>query len=292
MKARMLSFTGLNTARQSEFTHNREQLMFRSRSFIRASVVVAVVAGASVGRAQVAAPAAASLPAAKDVIARYVTAVGGSKALLHVKSVRTTGVFEMPAAGLKGDVVVVQSLPNKMVMTTTIPGVGEINSGFNGEVAWSVNPMQGARLLEGRELEQLREESGIAAILRRAEMTSSMETVAKSEMQGQACYQVKVVYKSGRESTECYSVESGLLVGAVTKQTSPMGTVDVTTLVSDYKEIGGIKTAMKTTMQMMGQEQVMTFSKVEYDGPDDAKAFELPPAIKTMVEAKAKPKSE
>jgi hypothetical protein len=71
-----------------------------------------------------------------------------------------------------------------------------------------------------------------------------------------------------------------------------MGSMDVTTFVSDYKEVGGIKTPMKTRMQMMGQEQVMTFSKIEYDGPDDAKAFELPPAIKTMVEAKAKPKSE
>jgi hypothetical protein len=265
--------------------------MFRSRSFIRASVVLAVVAGASVGRAQVAAPAA-PLPAAKDVISRYIKAVGGSDKLMRVKSVRTTGTFEMAAAGLKGDVVVVQALPNKMVMSTTIPGVGEINSGFNGEVAWSVNPMQGARLLEGKELDQLREEAGFTAILRRGEMTTSMETVGKTEMQGQACYQVKVVYKSGREATECYSVDSGLLLGAVTKQTSPMGTVDVTTLVSDYQEIGGIKTAMKTRMQMMGQEQVMTFSKVEYDGPDDAKAFELPPAIKTMVEAKAKPKTD
>lgn len=266
--------------------------MFRSRSFIRASVVVAVLVGASVGSAQVAAPAATPLPAAKDVIARYIAAVGGKGALMRVKSVRTTGVFEMPAAGLKGDVVVVQSLPNKMVMTTTIPGVGEINSGFNGEVAWSVNPMQGARLLEGKELEQLREESGFTAILRRDELTSSMETIGKSEMQGEACFQVKVVYKSAREATECYSVGSGLLLGAVTKQTSPMGSMDVTTFVSDYKEVGGIKTPMKTRMQMMGQEQVMTFSKVEYDGPDDAKAFELPPAIKTMVEAKGRPKTE
>lgn len=265
--------------------------MFRSRSFIRAAVVVAALAGASVGRAQVA-PAAAALPSASDVIARYIKAVGGSAALMKVKSVRTVGTFEMPAQGLKGDVVVVQALPNKMVMTTTIPGVGEINSGFNGEVAWSVNPMQGARLLEGKELEQLREESGFTAILRRAELTSSMETVGKSEMQGQPCYQVKVIYKSGRETTECYAVDTGLLLGATTKQTSPMGTIDVTTIVSDYQVVGGIKTAMKTRMQMMGQEQVMTFSKVVYDGPDDAKAFELPPAVKTMVEAKAKPKTQ
>lgn len=266
--------------------------MVSSRSFIRAAVILATVIGASKGSAQGAAAASTSLPAAKDVIARYITAIGGKDALARVKSVRSTGVFEMPAAGLKGEVLVIQALPNKMVMNTNIPGVGDINSGFNGEVAWSINPMQGARLIEGKELEQLREESGFSSILRRAELTTSMETVGKGEMQGEACYQVKVVYKSGREATECYSVGSGVLVGTTTTQTTPMGSADVTTLVSDYKDVGGIKAAMKTRLQVMGQEQVMTFSKVELDGADDAKAFELPPAIKTMVEAKAKPKTE
>lgn len=264
--------------------------MFR-RSFIRASALLAALAGSSIAGAQVT-PAAAALPPAKDVVARYVAAIGGANKLMKIKSVRTTGTFEMPGAGLKGDVVVVQGAPDKMLIATTIPGVGEMNSGYNGDVAWTSNPMQGPRVLEGKELDQMREEGGFASILHRAALTTSMETVGKSEMQGEACYQVKVVYKSGRESTECYSVGSGLLLGVLSKQIGPMGTIDVTTFVSDYQEIGGIKTAMKTRMQMMGQEQVMTFSKIEYDGPDDAKAFELPPAIKTMVEAKAKPKTE
>src|SRR3712207_8571336 len=49
---------------------------------------------------------------------------------------------------------------------TTLFRSGQMSSGYDGTVGWSVNPMQGPRLLEGKELEQLREDAGPAAMLR------------------------------------------------------------------------------------------------------------------------------
>ena len=45
----------------------------------------------------------------------------------------------------------VQVAPNKMQMMTTIPGVGAIQVGFDGTTGWSVDPMQGPRVLAGKE---------------------------------------------------------------------------------------------------------------------------------------------
>ncbi|MDQ3995697.1 MAG: hypothetical protein M3303_01625, partial [Gemmatimonadota bacterium] len=102
----------------------------------------------------------ASLPTGRAIIDRYVEAIGGRDAVLRHQSIRSVGTFEMPAAGVKGDLTVVQMAPNKMAMTIDLPGVGQMVSGYDGTVGWSINPMQGPRVLEGKELVQLREDAG------------------------------------------------------------------------------------------------------------------------------------
>ena len=230
----------------------------------------------------------ATLPAAKDVIARYVAAIGGRAALVKHSSMRSMGKFEMPGAGLKGDLLLVQAKPNKMALTLNVAGMGEIVTAYNGTAGWSINPMQGPRVLEGQELAQLRDDAGFESMLRSGPSIRSVETVERGEMGGQPCFKVKVTYTSGREVVDCYGTETGLLVGSVTKQESPMGVVEVTTLVGDYKDFGGLKSATSMRQKMMGQEQVMTLTNIEYDRPEDAAAFVPPPAIQTMLKSSPK----
>jgi hypothetical protein len=224
-----------------------------------------------------------SLPAGRAIINRYVQAIGGRDAVMRHSSIRYVGNFEMPAAGMKGNLIVIQAAPNKMAMTVDLPGMGQIVSGYDGTVGWSINPMQGPRVLEGKELEQLREDAGPSAMLRSADRIRSAETVELTSMGGQACYKVKITYNSGRESFDCYSPETGLLVGMTQTQESPMGSVQVTTLFDDWKEFGGLKTATKLRQQMLGQEQVLTIDRLEFNRAEDAKAVEMPEQIKPLV---------
>lgn len=224
-----------------------------------------------------------TLPSGRAVIDRYVQAIGGRDAVMRHSSIRYVGSFEMPAAGMKGNLTVVQAAPNRMAMTVDLPGMGQMVSGYDGTVGWSINPMQGPRVLEGKELEQLREDAGPAAMLRSPDRIRSAETVELTTMGGQACYKVKITYNSGRESFDCYSSETGLLVGMTQTQESPMGSVQVTTLFDDWKEFGGLKTATKLRQQMLGQEQVLTIDRLEFDRPEDAKAVEMPEQIKPLV---------
>jgi hypothetical protein len=225
----------------------------------------------------------ATLPSGRAIIDRYVQAIGGRDAVMRHKSIRYVGTFEMPAAGVKGDLTVVQAAPNKMAMTVDVPGMGQMVTGYDGTVGWSINPMQGPRVLEGKELEQLREDAGPAAMLRSPDRIRSAETVELTTMGGRACHKVKITYHSGRESFDCYSPETGLLVGMTQTQESPMGSVQVTTLFDDWKEFGGLKTATKLRQQMLGQEQILTIDRLEFDRPEDAKAVEVPERIKPLV---------
>jgi hypothetical protein len=145
--------------------------------------------------------------------------------------------------------------------------------------------MQGPRIITGKELDAIREESSFGASSRQGPNVVSAETVEQTQMNGEACYKVKVVWKSGRETQDCYSVASGLLVASMGKQDSPMGSVEVTNLISDYKDFGGQKIATRLTQQLMGQEQVLIINTVDYDAADPA-SFEMPAAIKALAEKK------
>lgn len=62
-----------------------------------------------------------------------------------------------------------------------------------------------------------------------------------------------------------------------------MGSVEVTSLFTDYKDFGGLKTATRIRQQMMGQEQILTIDKIEFDRPEDARAADVPEQVKPLV---------
>lgn len=222
------------------------------------------------------------LPAAAELLARHVAAIGGRETFLAKKSVRTRGTFEMPAMGVRGEFDAVQARDGSMVMRMVVPGLGEIASGFDGEHAWSTNPMTGPRLLEGAELAQIRDDASFLASLREPPAVKSMETVGSSEAGGEKCYRVRVSWASGRKTHDCYSMESGLLVGTETAQLSPTGALDITTTFSDYREFGGVRMATVATQRAAGQEQVLRFTAVEFDSAPE-ELFAPPAPVAAMI---------
>jgi hypothetical protein len=222
-------------------------------------------------------------PAAADLVARHVAAIGGRETLLAKKSVRTRGTFEMPAMGVRGDFDAAQARDGSMVMKMVVSGIGEIASGFDGEHAWSTNPMTGPRLLEGTELAQIRDDASFLASLREPPVVKSMQTVGVSEAFGESCYRVKVSWASGRETHDCYSMETGLLIGTENAQLSPTGALDITTTFADYRDFGGVRMATTATQRAAGQEQVLRFTSVEFDSAP-AELFAPPPPVAAMID--------
>jgi hypothetical protein len=250
---------------------------------MRRTLVIALLAMPAVAAAQ-----APTLPPARQLIDKYIVAIGGKDAILGRKSQHLIGTMEVPSQNLRGDMDVRTARPNLILTKILIPGIGEISSGFNGTVGWSITPMTGPRLVAGKELETLREDSDPSNVLRPAEKLASAETVEQTQFGGQACYKVKLVWKSGRESYDCYSVESGLLVATIARQDTPMGNVEATTILSDYRDFGGQKRPAKMTQDTMGQQTVIMVLSVEYDNVDPS-VFELPREIKALAEKTAKP---
>src|SRR5687768_3263127 len=230
----------------------------------------------------------ASLPAARDLVARHVAAIGGRDAVLRHPFFKAKGTLQMPAAGLNAEIEVSGAKPNLFTMKMTIPGMGEILQGFDGTHGWAMDPMAGPRLIEGEELAQLVDEAEFGSVLRESQNIESVETTEKVTLGAEECYKVRVKRKNGRESFDCYSVASGLLIGSFGKQETPMGAVESVTEFKEYKDFSGVKQPTQIVASVMNQQQIMTFSSYEY-GPVQADAFAVPAAISTLISQKPKP---
>ena len=234
--------------------------------------ILPLVAAVQVASAQATATA---LPPAATLLAKHAAAVGGP-AYLSAKSIVTKGAMSMPSAGINATFLMTQLTPNQMQMVTTIPGMGEVQVGFDGTNGWSSDPMQGPRVLAGGELDQMKDEADRRSNVRSAELFSAMETTKDTTMNSERCYLVKLTWKSGRQTTDCYSPTTGLLVGTLSTQKTPMGDVPVVTTFSDYKKFGGVTVPTKTVLEVMGQQQILTIASVDFG--DGAGVVIAPPA--------------
>jgi hypothetical protein len=225
------------------------------------------------------------LPPATALIDRYVELIGGREAVLRPKSTRTLSTFEYPATGIRGRQEVFAARPNRLLTHLDIPGLGDVRSGYDGEIGWVIEPMGGARIVEGGELAEMHDQAWNTALVRDPSLLISRTTIARAEVDGVACYKVELVWKSGRVSHDCYGEGDGLLVATFHVQELPSGPIEVTTILRDYRQFGEVRLPSRTIQRMMQVETVLTIESVEFDVVDDA-VFTLPAEIRARVPAR------
>jgi len=258
------------------------QPIFRSRTLRPLSPTIGLVLATVVAAAPLVPAQQQDLPPAREVIRRFVDAVGGEAAVRKHRTRRMTGTFELPAQGASGRLEVLAGHPDLFVLRVTLDGLGEIASGYDGQVAWMVNPMEGPRVLEGVERAQMQMDADYYGMLHEASSYVSMETLEHTTFEGTPVYKVRLVRKTGEEDLEFFAVDSGLLVGSTISRTIQMGTIQATSVMSAYKEFSGLRLATRLVQRAMGAEQVFNVTGVEFDTLDAA-AFAPPPAIKTLL---------
>ncbi len=227
------------------------------------------------------------LPSARDIMERYSREIGGKAAFEEHKSQHLTGTIEIPAQKIDGKMEVFAARPNKLVMKVSMPGIGDVTTGFDGNIGWMNTGITGPMLLEGKMKDEVATQADFDHTLHDTADYTVMETLGREQFNGEECYKLKLIHKSGFESTEFFSVKTGLQMGFTATQQTQFGPVVATTLVSDYEKFGDLLMPAKTLQKVSGIETVMTIQKMDYDSVD-SKVFELPREVKTLVEQKKK----
>lgn len=227
---------------------------------------------------------AQALPSVTEILDRHVTAIGGRDAALAVSSIQQRGTLEMAAMGISAEVTMAAAKPNRSSMVMSIPGLGEIQQGFNGDIAWSNDPMSGPRLAEGEELEARKASSNFeeAFGIYDMEKFTSITVVEKTMFGGEDAYKLEFVRKVGPKVLTYYSVATGLYIGSQTSIVSPMGTLEVNAVASNYKAFGPLKLPTRIEQSQAGQDVVITMSDVKFNEVKDD-AFAVPAAVQALI---------
>jgi hypothetical protein len=143
-------------------------------------------------RPEVGAERSAELPSPEAVIARHVEAVGGLEAHLALRSRRAIGTMELPEHGLRGVFSLLSAAPDRRVVELMIPEIGAFRQGYDGVVGWSIDPLAGARVLEGRELEERVEDADFYADVRLHRPGTTMQTVGRVSFEGRSCVKLRL----------------------------------------------------------------------------------------------------
>ena len=223
-----------------------------------------------------------SLPSAKDIIAKYVEATGGSAAFKSISSMRAKGVFAITGQQMSGELEMMAARPNKLLTRISITGIGPVEEGYDGKVGWSIDPFRGPALITGRGLDERADEAWFDAPLHGSDQVKTMTVVGKEEFDGRQSYRVKVVSVRGTEQFELFDEQTGLQAGVEATRETPLGIIPTTTMFRDYKRFGQLTFPAQVVQRIMGQEQVFTFTAYEFNAVP-VTVFELPPAIKALI---------
>ena len=241
------------------------------RSLGLAAFALAVHAGAA---------AAQQLPPASQLVEKYVQAIGGRAAAERFSARHVTAEMSMPAMGMTMTMESWMARPNRSFSKMEMSGMA-ITSGFDGTTAWVNSPMSGPKILDGAEFKQAFDNANFDNNVDFTKVFRTMETVGERTVNGQACWNVKMVSANGTEVHNCFDKESGLLVGSIARQHSQMGEITADVVMSEYREFDGLKLPTRMTMTM-GPQQVVTTIKSVSHAPVPDSVFALPAEIRAL----------
>ena len=223
-----------------------------------------------------------SLPTARTIIDKYVQAIGGRPAILAHSSSHMTGTFSVASAGISGNVEIFNAKPAKTLAKTNIGGIGEVLEGFDGTHGWGISPMTGPSVAEGTELDQKRFDPDFYNDVHDPARYTSMTTVEKTVFEGRPAYKLSLVKKIGGEDLEYFDVETGYKIGTTGSREGPMGSMNVTVSLSDYKKFADVMVPTTIKQSVSGVANVITITSIEFDNVPPA-TFEVPDRIKALI---------
>ena len=224
-----------------------------------------------------------TLPSADTVLNKFLDATGGRAALEKRHNQVEHGTVEISAAGIKGDLTIYEAEPNKNRMVIDLTGIGKIESGTDGTVAWENNPLQGPRVKQGVELIDALRDATFNAALSVQKLYSKIETTGTETTEGHDCYKVVLTPKEGSPTAEYYDKTSGLLVKTSATRSTAMGEVTVEMLFDDYRKDGDVVLPHKLTQRAAQTEIQILVEKTDVNVDLPKGVFDPPAEIQELI---------
>jgi len=234
------------------------------------------------------------LPKGEAIMDRYVAVTGGREAYEKRRTEVRTITMEVKGKDLRFAVTVYRAQPNKGYSISDIPGMGKVEEGTDGEVAWGLTSARGAVIKQGTERDMALYGAVMNVDVRWREFFPTAETAGTENIDGRTCYKLLLTATDGNQHTRYYEKETGFLAKVVLKVTTPQGQFPVELLLYDYRPAGGVVQSHRSVKVLPGQEIESKLEKLETNVEIDPSRFALPEAVKALIEKQkaGKPESQ
>jgi hypothetical protein len=227
--------------------------------------------------------APAALPDAAMILDHYVEVTGGQAAYEKHRTEIMTGLIEFPAQGLKGKLTRYAAPPDKEYSLVELEGIGSIESGISGGVAWEKSVLLGPRLKSGDEKDQALREAHFNSPIEWRNLYPQVMTAGTQSINGEDCYEVVLTPPAGKPEHQFYSRKTGLLLRTTAVASSQMGDVPVEVDLDDYRSFGGVLIPTRSKQRAGGQELSITIDQVRVNETLPTDRFDAPGDIAAMI---------
>jgi carboxyl-terminal processing protease len=197
-------------------------------------------------------------PSPTEVIEKYLTAVGGEKALLQLTSRVSVGTVEISAMGLSGTAELFEQAPNESALVLTVEGLGTMRQTSDGKSQWLQDPLMGlVRIQSGfsQETNTLQREITIK------KLEGLFRFAGHARVGDRDTLVLSHRYDGGGVATLFFDTETGLLLRRNN------------TYYEDYREVDGVKLPFITKEQSPYGFVVLRMREIKHNVPIDKNAF-------------------
>ena len=215
-----------------------------------------------------------------ELLAAHYEALGGMDNLKAVKTARFTGNMAM-GPGMEVPFSMVFARPLKMRLEFTMQGMTAIQA-YDGEIAWSVMPFMGKtepEVMAEDQAKNIKEQADFdGPLMDWKEKGNQVELIGLEETDGTEAYKLKVTMANGDVRHHYLDSEYFITIKQDGKTTVQGNEVEFETILSDYKEVGGLMFPHSIESKPKGAPsgQVITIELVEVDVEVDDGAFAMP----------------
>lgn len=215
-------------------------------------------------------PTPEPLPAVKQILDRYVQALGGAEALTKITS-RVAKGSRIGADNVLVPEEVYQKAPDKLLTVTSYPQV-VFSNGFNGKAGWGHSSREGATPLPDQLMAQLRRDAVFYKELKTEELYSKLTVLGRVPVRDAEAYVIEAKPIDGPVEKLFFDVRTGLLVRRYTETDTPLGKLPLQVDYEDYREVDGIKQPFLIHWSFPGRIWGRKIDEIKQNVPlDDAK---------------------
>jgi outer membrane lipoprotein-sorting protein len=215
-----------------------------------------------------------------EIIAKYHENMGGLNKLKALHSLKLMGKMPTPMGELS--MVIYKKSPN--LTRTEIDFQGQkIIQAYDGETAWTINPMMGSnepQKIDGEMAKSIIDQAEFEdPFIEYAAKGHEVTLEGTETLDGVECYKIKLVMNKKNEKddvTQVYYIDKEYFLPVLVKSWAK--DMEIDTYMSDYKEVeGGLVMAYKMEVKMMGQPgQTISIDSVDVDKEMNDELFKFP----------------